>query len=266
MEILAFVNQKGGVAKTTSCLNIGAALATMGKSVLLIDLDPQGSLSKCAGFRELGDDPTTYEVIKGEADINKAIKTKLFALEHPNGEAAIIKDSYDILPTDIRMSGAEIELISVPGRDTLLKEALEGIKKPYDYILIDCSPSLNILTLMALTAATSLIIPVAAQYMPLDGMAQLLATVELVKKRLNKGLSIGGVIVTMYDGRRSLDRQVIEAIKAKFPKETFETIVKYNTALAEAPSYGLDIFHYKPISTGAAAYAALANEIIEREG
>lgn len=254
MQVLAFVNQKGGVAKTTSALNIGAALAIKGKSVLLVDLDPQGSLSKCAGFRELDDDPTTYEVIKGDADINDAIKTK-------QGVAA-----YDILPTDIRMSGAEIELISVPGRDTLLKEALDSLEKPYDYVLIDCSPSLNILTLMALTASTSLIIPIAAQYMPLDGMAQLLPTVELVKKRLNKGLEVGGVIITMYDSRRSLDKEIIEAVKKKFPTQTFKTVVKNNSKLAEAPTFGKDIFEYEPKSAGADAYKAIAQEIIEREG
>lgn len=254
MKIISFVNQKGGVAKTTSALNVGAALAMAGKSVLLIDLDPQGSLSKCAGFRSLDDDPTTYEVIKGDADINQAIKTKQAVAP------------YDILPTDIRMSGAEIELISVPGRDTLLREALDGLKKPYDYVLIDCSPSLNILTLMALTASNKIIIPVAAQYMPLDGMAQLLPTVELVKKRLNKGLKIGGVIVTMYDSRRSLDKGIIEAVKARFTKEVFNTIVKNNSKIAEAPTYGKDIFEYAPKSSGAEAYRAIAQEIIEREG
>lgn len=254
MKIIAFVNQKGGVAKTTSALNMGAALAIEGKRVLLIDLDPQGSLTKCAGFRDIDDDPTTYEVIKGEADINRAIKTK-------QGVAA-----YDVLPTDIRFSGAEIELISVPGRDTLLREALEAVATPYDYVLIDCSPSLNILTLMALTAANSVIIPVAAQYMPLDGMAQLLPTIDLVRKRLNRGLKIGGVIVTMYDSRRSLDREIIGAIKAKFPTETFKTIVRNNSKLAEAPTYGRDIFEYAPKSSGAEAYRALALELIEREG
>lgn len=254
MQILAFVNQKGGVAKTTSALNIGAALAIEGKKVLLIDLDPQGSLSKCAGFRNIDDDATIYEVIKGDVDINQAIKTK-------QGVA-----SYDVVPTDIRFSGAEIELISVPGRDTLLKEALEGLKTEYDYILIDCSPSLNILTLMALTAATSVIIPVAAQYMPLDGMAQLLPTVELVKKRLNKGLKVGGVIVTMYDSRRSLDKEIIGAVKKKFPAETFKTVVRNNSKLAEAPTFGKDIYEYAPKSSGAEAYSAIAKEIIEREG
>lgn len=254
MKILAFVNQKGGVAKTTSALNIGAALAIEGKKVLLIDLDPQGSLSKCAGFRNIDDEPTTYEVVKGDVDINQAIKTK-------QGVA-----SYDIVPTDIRFSGAEIELISVPGRDTLLKEALEGLKTEYDYILIDCSPSLNILTLMALTAANSVIIPVSAQYMPLDGMAQLLPTVELVKKRLNKGLKVGGVIVTMYDSRRSLDKEIIDAVKKKFPTETFKTVVRNNSKLAEAPTFGKDIYEYAPKSSGAEAYSAIAKEIIEREG
>lgn len=254
MKVLAFVNQKGGVAKTTSALNIGAALAIKGKRVLLVDLDPQGSLSKSAGFRNIDEEPTIYEVIKGDVDINQAIKTKQAVAP------------YDVLPTDIRFSGAEIELISVPGRDTLLREALEGLKTPYDYVLIDCSPSLNILTLMALTAANSVIIPVAAQYMPLDGMAQLLPTVELVKKRLNKGLNIGGIIVTMYDSRRSLDKGIIDAVKAKFPTEVFSTVVRNNSKLAEAPTYGKDIFEYAPKSSGAEAYRSIAQEIIEREG
>ena len=254
MKTISFVNQKGGVAKTTSALNIGAALAIAGKKVLLVDLDPQGSLSKCAGFRDLKGSPTTYEVIKGDANIKDAIRTKQAVAP------------YDILPTDIRMSGAEIELISAPGRDTLLKEALEDIKRKYDYVLIDCSPSLNIFTLMALTASNKIIIPVAAQFMPLDGIAQLMLTVDLVKKRLNKRLEIGGVIVTMYDNRRSLDREVIEVIKNKFPKEIFKTVVKHNSKLAEAPADGKDIFEYDAKSSGAEAYRELANEIIEREG
>lgn len=254
MDILAFVNQKGGVAKTTSCLNIGAALAIAGKKVLIIDLDPQGSLTKCAGFRHLEESPTTYEVIKGDANINDAILTK---------EAV---KAYDLLPTDIRMSGADIELVSIPGRDYLLKEAIADLKKEYDYILIDCSPSLSILTLMALTAANKVIIPVAAQYMPLDGMAQLLPTIELTKKRLNNELEVGGVIITMYDNRRNLDKSIIEAVRAKFKKETFNTLVKYNVKLAEAPTYGKDIYEYDPTSAGALAYKAIAKEIINRKG
>lgn len=255
MKVLAFVNQKGGVAKTTSCLNIGAALAIEGKKVLLIDLDPQGSLTKCAGIRNLStEDATIYEVIKGISDINTAIKTK-------QGVAA-----YDIVPTDIRFSGAEIELVSEPNRNELLKMALEGLQTAYDYILIDCSPSLSILTVMALTAADRVIIPVTAQYMPLDGMAQLLPTVEIVKERFNSKLEIGGIIITMYDSRRNLDKSVVEAIHERFRSETFKTFVKNNSKLAEAPTYGLDIFEYEPRSTGAEAYRAIAGEIIEREG
>lgn len=254
MSILAFTNQKGGVAKTTSTLNIGAALALEGKKVLLIDIDPQGSLTKSAGFRNITDSTlTSYEVIKGTANINDAIQLKQSAAP------------YYILPTDLRMSGAEIELTSVPGRDTLLKEAIENLNSHYDYILIDCSPSLNILTLMALTAADKVIIPVAAQYMPLDGMAQLLPTIELVKKRLNKSLEVGGVLITLYDTRRSLDKGIIEAVKSKFTREIFKNYIKYNSKLAEAPTYGKDIFEYAPKSAGADAYREIAREIIERE-
>lgn len=250
MKVLSFVNQKGGVAKTTSAINIGAALASEGKSVLLVDLDPQGSLSKCAGFKNLGDKPTAYEVIKGDININNAIKTN---------------QNYDILPNDIRMSGAEIELVSVPGRDTLLKDALGDLNKRYDYVLVDCSPSLNIITLMALTASDGFIIPIAAQYLPLDGMAQLLATVDIVKKRLNKSLTLQGVIITMYDNRRSLDREIKEAIVSRFPNDVFKEVVKNNVKLAEAPTFGQDIFEYAPKSSGAEAYRSIARELVERE-
>lgn len=254
MKTISFVNQKGGVAKTTSALNIGAALAIAGKKVLLVDLDPQGSLSKCAGFRDLKGSPTAYEVIMGDVNIKDAIRTK---------EAVA---PYDILPIDIRMSGAELKLVNVPGRDFLLKEALESVKRKYDYVLIDCSPSLNIFTLMALTASNKYIIPVTAQYMPLEGMAQLIETADRVKKILNKRLELGGVIVAMYDNRRSLDREVIEAIRNRFPKEIFKTVVKNNSKLAEAPAKAKDIFEYDAKSSGAEAYRELTKEIIEREG
>lgn len=248
--IISVVNQKGGVAKTTSAVNIGAALAIEGKKVLLIDLDPQGSLSKCTGFRDLSEQPTAYEVIKGDIDINKAIRSK---------------ENYDVLPNDIRMSGAEIELVAVPGRDALLKDALIRLVKRYDYILIDCSPSLNIITLMALTASDGFIIPIAAQYLPLDGMAQLLSTVDIVKKRLNRKLELKGVIITMYDNRRSLDKEIKEAVIAKFPNDVFKTPIKNNVKLAEAPTFGKDIFEYAPKSAGAEAYRDIARELIERE-
>lgn len=250
MRVLAFVNQKGGVAKTTSCLNVGAALAAKGKKVLLIDADAQGSLSKAAGFRELSkDDLTTYEVLKGDADINDAVKRE---------------KAYDLLPTDIRFSGAEIELISVPGRDGLLKDAIGDLKTPYDFVLIDCPPTLGIITLMALTAATELIIPIQSQYMALDGTAQLLNTVELVRKRLNKRLKIGGVVITMSDARQNLDQTIISQVKRAFPDQTFKTTIDKNVKLAEAPAYGKDIFEYAPTCKGAAQYSELADEIAER--
>lgn len=253
-KVIAFVNQKGGVAKTTSCLNIGAALAIKGKNVLLIDLDPQGSLTRAAGVKDLDDqDATTYEILKGDATIDEAVRL------------VDSKAYYDIVPTSMKLSGAELELISVPGRDFILKEALEDMKKKYDYVLIDCSPSLSILTLMALTAANSVIIPVAAQYMPLDGVAQLLETIKAVQKRLNKRLKIGGVIITIYDSRRSLDKEVVELIRSRFKEETYETVVKYNSRLAEAPTFGKDIFDYDIKSPGAEAYSAIADELIKRE-
>lgn len=250
MKILSMVNQKGGVAKTTSAQNIGAALATDGCRVLIVDLDPQGSLTKSAGVR-IGDGATVYEVLKGEADAAETITSA---------------GNYDILPADIRLSAADMELIGTPGRDYLLKEALEGVAARYDVIIIDCSPSLGILTLMALTAANGVIVPVAAQYMPLEGTAQLMQTVELVQKRLNKGLKISGVIITLYDARRSLDREIAEAVRARFPSETFRTEVRIGAKIAEAPARGMDIFAYDPRGAGAAAYMDIAKELREREG
>lgn len=245
MEIIAFVNQKGGVAKTTTCLNVGAGLSFCGFKCLLVDLDPQGNLSTSLGLTPGDDDLTTYEVLKG-SDINQAIKP----------------GKYDVLPTDIRLSGAELELASTAGRDFLLKEALENLKTKYDYILIDCAPSLNILTLMALTASNEIYVPVKADYLGLNGIAQLLETVDLVKKRLNTKLKIGGVILTFYDSRRGLDQEVIESLRKKFGDIVFKTAISNNIKLAEAPSHYKDIFTYAPNCNGAQQYKALVDEII----
>ncbi|MCQ2417715.1 MAG: ParA family protein [Oscillospiraceae bacterium] len=254
MITLCFVNQKGGVGKTTSCLNIGAALAKQGKRVLLIDMDAQGSLTKSAGIGVLPQNqPTISEVLGGKATAEEAILKE-------QGSA-----KFDVLPSDIRLSGAEVELIGAAGRDFILREALEPVADRYDYALIDCSPSLNILTLMALTAATGLVIPVAAQYMPLDGIMQLLQTVDIVRKRMNPTLKISGVVVTLYDSRRSLDRSIYEAIKQRFEKEIFEDIVRYNSKIAEAPTFGKDVITYAPSSNGSLAYQKIAEEIIRRE-
>ncbi len=252
MKTLCFVNQKGGVGKTTSCLNIGAALQRSGKRVLLIDLDAQGSLTKSAGFRSLAPDaPTVSDVLTGKI-------TAADALLHRD-------ELPDLLPGDIRLSGTEIELLSAAGRDFILKEALEPIAEQYDYVLIDCSPSLSILTLMALTASNGVIIPVSAQYMPLDGIMQLMQTVEIVRRRMNPGLKISGVIVTLYDARRGLDKSILEAIREKFPDEIFADVVRYNSKIAEAPTFGKDIFSYASGSIGAVAYRNIAAEIRRRE-
>lgn len=252
MKIISFVNQKGGVAKTTSAINIGACLAGCGYETLLVDLDAQGSLSISAGFRDIDSlELTTYEVLKG-APVTKAIRT--------------VKKSLDILPTDIRLSGADIELSSIPGREYILKEALEPIKRQYDFILIDCPPSLGILTLMALTASHQLIVPVKADYLALNGMSQLLQTMNIIQKRMNPELNILGIIATFYNGRRNLDKQICENIDKYFPGKLFDTKIGQSTALAEAPAAGEDIFAYNEKSNGACQYAALTNEIIKREG
>lgn len=248
MKILAFINQKGGTGKTTTALNVGAALARKGYKVLLIDADAQGNLTTCAGYQIEDSDQTLYEILKGQADINDTIKA---------GAA------YDVIPTDIRLSAADLELAGVAGRELLLKEAIAELKRPYDFILIDCPPSLSIIPLMALAACDKVIIPVQAAYLPLNGLAQLTDTIALVKKRLNKGIEIGGIVVTMYS-RKNLAAEVAESIREAFPDKIFNTTIPDNVALAEAPAAGKDIFEYQPTSKGAAAYAALAEEIIKR--
>ena len=251
MKTICFVNQKGGVGKTTSCLNIGVALHNAGKKVLLIDMDAQGSLTKSAGVMQLpADAPSVSEMLSGT-------KTAADILIRRDG-------SPDLLPSDIRLSGAEVSLIGAAGRDFILKEALAPMQNDYDFALIDCSPSLSILTLMALTASDGIVIPVAAQYMPLDGIMQLMQTVDIVRRRMNPALSITGVIVTLYDSRRSLDRSIYDAIREKFSKELFSEIVRYNSKIAEAPTFGKDVIAYAPSSPGAKAYQSIAAEIIER--
>ena len=233
MKVISFVNQKGGVAKTTSCVNIGASLADQGKTVLLIDLDAQGSLSTSTGLREIGaDELTTYEVLKG-ADIKKAIQ--------------ILSEGLSVLPTDIRLSGAKIELSSVPGREFLLREALSEFESVFDYVLIDCPPSLGVLTLIALTASDGVIVPVKADYLALKGMSQLVDVINVVKRRMNPGL------------------EIVDQIETFFPGKLFETKISQNTALAEAPSQGKNIFECDSRSKDAQQYRTLAEELIERE-
>lgn len=250
--ILSFINQKGGAAKTTTALNVGAALTRKGYKVLIIDLDPQGNLTTAAGMQpqEVADVPTVYEVLKGEIDINDTIRTTA--------------GGYDLVPTDIRQSGAEIELSAATGRDFILREAIETIKPKYDYILLDCPPSLSIITIMALTACNEVIIPIQGQYYALQGTRQLMNTFEVIKKRTNPRIKICGVVVTIYDGRKLLDRDILENVRAAFGVKVFDTQIRNNVSLAEAPAFGQDIYLYKPDSIGAADYTALTDEIIER--
>ena len=250
MNIIAFVNQKGGVCKTTSTLNVGAALSRVGKSVLLIDADAQGSLTVGAGIELRDGDLTLWEVLKGTGDINQAIKQKPGA-------------AYDILPADIALSGADIELSSIPGRDFLLREALAQLVKPYDFILIDCPPSLGVVTLMALTASTGAIIPLIPHFYSLHGVAQLRDTIGLVKRRMNPRLEIIGVLLSMYDGRKILHREVAESIDAAFPGKLFSTKIKTSIRVAEAPSAGKDVFEYN-VNNVTQQYIDLSNEIMER--
>ncbi len=250
-RVIALVNQKGGVSKTTSTINIGAGLANEGKRVLLIDLDPQGNLTASLGIKAYELSNTINEVLKSEIGTNEAI------ISTPN--------DYDIIPADIRLSGAEIELSSQPGREMILKERLGPILNIYDYILIDCPPSLGLLTLNGLTAAREIFIPIQAEYLALHGMSQLVQTVDTVKKRLNPDLNITGIIVSFYDNRKILNREVLESIETYFPELIFNTKIRNNISLAEAPSHGKDIFQYKSDSNGAIDYKNLVNEVIRQE-
>ena len=252
MRIYALVNQKGGVGKTTTAVNVGAGLALSGKRVLLIDTDPSGNLTTGTGVQIGGNDPTIYEVLKGAADINDTIRPAQGG-------------NYDVIPADGMLSGANIEFSNVPGREMLLREAIEKINTEYDYILIDAPRALDTLSVMGLTAAQAAIVPVQAQYYALDGIAQLMETVKLVKKRMNPALEIGGVLVTMYDRRKVSNREVLESVQAAFLEKVYKTAIGNYTALSEAPSYGKDIFAYKPKDKGALQYMELVREILERE-
>ena len=248
-KIIAVSNQKGGVGKTTTSVNLSACVADAGKRVLLIDIDPQGNASSGLGHTDK-DAPSVYPVIIGEMEAEKAIVNTGF------GEL-------DLLPSSIDLSGAEIELVAMPGRETLLREALKPLKERYDYIFIDCPPSLSLLTLNAMTAADSVLIPIQCEYYALEGVGQLMNTLQLVKKRLNPGLEIEGVVLTMLDGRTNLGLQVVQEVKKYFKGRVYGSIIPRNVRLSEAPSHGMPIHVYDARSTGANAYRELAEEFIE---
>ena len=246
--VIALANQKGGVGKTTTSVNLGACLADAGKKVLLIDLDPQGNATS-----GLDIDESVYDVLINDVDLKNVIL--------PSSHQGL-----DIVPTTIALSGAEVELTNLMARETRLKDAFGDVKDEYDYILIDCPPSLGLLTINAFTACDSILIPVQSEYYALEGLSQLLNTIKLVRKHFNSALKIEGVLLTMYDKRTNLGQQVNAEVKKYFGDQVYETIIPRNVRLSEAPSHGQAIVDYDKRSTGAKVYQQLAKEVLARHG
>ncbi|QTJ42466.1 ParA family protein [Dolosigranulum pigrum] len=249
-EIIAITNQKGGVGKTTTSVNLGASLAYLGKKILLIDMDAQGNATSGVGVRKGEVDQDIYDVLINEVPLSEVIVDSSRA-------------NMQIVPATIQLAGAEVELTSVMARETRLKRAVEEVKDDYDYIIIDCPPSLGHLTINAFTASHSLIIPVQCEYYALEGLSQLLNTVRLVQKHFNPDLNILGVLLTMLDGRTNLGSEVVEEVKKYFREKVHKTIIPRNIRLSEAPSYGKSIIDYDLKSKGAEVYLALAEEVMD---
>lgn len=251
-RVIAVANQKGGVGKSTTAINLSACLAEKGKKVLAIDIDPQGNTTSGLGVDKNAVDNTLYELLLGETNIDHVIVQN-------------VVDNVDLIPSNINLSGAEIELVGVEGKEYILRNMTDQIREKYDYIIMDCPPSLNMLTINALTAANSVLVPIQCEYYALEGLSQLIHTIELVKERLNTELVLEGVVFTMYDARTNLSLQVVENVKDNLQQNIYKTIIPRNVRLAEAPSYGQPITIYDPKSTGAESYRLLAEEVINRE-
>ena len=251
-RVIAVANQKGGVVKSTTAINLSACLAEKEKKVLTIDMDPQGNTTSGLGVDKNNVENTLYELLLGEAETKDTIVKD-------------VVENVDLIPSNVNLSGAEIELIVVDEKEYILKKIIDKVRRKYDYIIIDCPPSLNMLTINALTAANSVLVPIQCEYYALEGLSQLIHTIDLVKDRLNKKLVMEGVVFTMYDARTNLSLQVVENVKDNLQQNIYKTIIPRNVRLAEAPSYGQPITLYDTKSAGAEAYRLLAEEVINRE-
>ena len=254
-RVIAIANQKGGVGKTTTSINLSAALAEKGKKVLVIDTDPQGNTTSGFGLDKNELENTIYELMIGECKTNDAIIKNV--VEEIDG--------VDIIPSNVNLAAVEIELIDAEQKEFILREAINTVKDDYDYIVIDCPPSLSMLTVNAMTTANTVLVPIQCEYYALEGLSQLVHTVNLVKDRLNPELEMEGVVFTMFDSRTNLSLQVVENVKEHIQENVYKTIIPRNISLAEAPSYGMPINVYEPKSAGAEAYRLLAGEVIDRK-
>ncbi|MDD3238697.1 MAG: AAA family ATPase [Lachnospira sp.] len=251
-RIIAIANQKGGVGKTTTAINLSACLAEAGQHVLVIDIDPQGNTTSGFGVMKDSIDNTVYEVILQEENIKDSIIKNVI-------------ENLDILPSNVNLAGAEIDLIDVENREYILKNSIAEVRDQYDFIILDCPPSLSMLTVNAMTASDTVLVPIQCEYYALEGLTQLIHTINLVKKKLNPSLELEGVVFTMYDSRTNLSLQVVENVKDNLKQNIYKTIIPRNIRLAEAPSHGLPINLYDPKSTGAESYKLLAEEVMGRE-
>ncbi len=250
-KTIAIVNQKGGVGKTTTAVNLAAALGLQKQKVLMVDIDPQGNCTSGFGIEKQNLEVSSYDILIDQEPAKNAILTTKFR-------------NVDLLPASMDLAGAELELVDIPERQTRLKKALADVKENYDYILLDCPPSLGLITLNALTASDTFLVPIQCEYYALEGLSQLLNTVKTIKRLYNPSIDLEGVVLTMFDNRLNLTQQVVAEVKKYFPNKVFETAIPRNVRLSEAPSFGMPVLYYDRGSRGSMAYIALARELIKK--